>query len=58
MFLSNKEIELEIDLESLPNTSFEIPLDEIICNDKDYDCWNYLEEWEQMNIHNSQNRFF
>lgn len=58
MFLSNEEIELEIYLESSPNTSFEIPLDEIICNDEDYDWWNDLEEWQQVNIINSQNRFF
>lgn len=58
MFLSNKEIELEIDLESLPNTSFDLPIDEIICSVEDYDDWDYLEEWEQVNIHNSQNRFF
>jgi hypothetical protein len=50
----DKEVELEVDL----NTSFEIPIDEIICNEEDYDDWDYLEEWEQVNIHNSQNKFF
>lgn len=50
----DKEVELEVDL----STSFEIPIDEIICNVEDYDDWDYLEEWEQVNIHNSQNRFF
>ena len=50
----DKEVEFEVD----SNTSFDLPLDEIICNDEDYDWWNDLEEWEQVNIHNSQNRFF
>ena len=36
----NKEVELEVDL----NTSFEIPIDEIICNVEDYDDWDYLKE--------------
>ena len=50
----NEKIELEVNL----STSFEIPIDEIICNVEDYDDWDYLEEWQQVNIHNSQNRFF
>lgn len=36
----NEELELKL------NKSFEIPIDEIICNDEDYDWWNDLEEWE------------
>lgn len=48
----NEELELKL------STSFEIPIDEIICNVEDYDDWDYLEEWQQVNIHNSQNRFF
>lgn len=48
----NEELELEL------NTSFGLPIDEIICNVDDYDDWDYLEEWQQVNIHNSQNRFF
>ena len=50
----NEEIELELEL----NTSFEIPIDEIMCNVEEYDDWDYLEEWEQININHSQNRFF
>lgn len=50
----NKELEFKVD----SNTSFEIPIDEIIYSVEDYDDWDYLEEWEQVNIHNSQNRFF
>ena len=50
----DKEIEFEVD----SNTSFDLPIDKIICNDEDYDDWGYLEEWQQVNIHNSQNRFF
>lgn len=48
----NEELELKL------STSFEIPIDEIICNVEDYDDCDYLEEWQQVNIHNSQNRFF
>ena len=56
--LVKKKIMINEELELKLNTSFDLPLDEIICNDEDYDWWNDLEEWEQVNIHNSQNRFF
>lgn len=35
----NEELELKL------NTSFDLPIDEIICNAKDYDDWDYLKEW-------------
>ena len=55
----NKEINLVEVLKGEPSTILEIPLDDIvICNDDDYEPWNYLEEWEQVNIINSQKRFF
>ena len=56
----DKEINLVEIVKDAPGTIFEIPLDDIvICNDNDdYDPWNYLEEWEKVNIINSQNRFF
>lgn len=56
----DKEINLVEILMDVPNIILEISLDDIvICNnDDDYEPWNYLEEWEKVNIINSQNRFF